>query len=584
MSQQNVIAPDPTKDPYFGKLPAIPNTFQIGLSLGGTAGAGPWTAGALDFLLRALDAWKADPQIGPLHEVQFPIVGGTSGGAVCAALLGLVSRRAFSPITGGAADHKRSYSGDNPFWLLWVETLDRQNMFDEVDLKKGALLSLLDSGAIDKAYGMMVDLSGVVGKPFVRPYFPDPMRLLITIANIEGIPYRFPVAGFTPWRGAPYSSHADFARFAISSNGAGAPRPDEFWINPSDPKSNSFSVLADYARASGAMPGIFPARPLNRPASHLPYRPVATRDSTGKLTLGYPQPDEASLAKLIDKSGTYFFTAVDGGTFNHTPLSLVHDTLAGAGQFLDGDETTVDRAVLLIDPLAASDGQIDPVGQKIGQTPTLLNVLGPLIGAIVDGGTYLTTDLHLFAAEHDYSHFQIVPNRQDLGKVGDEAVPGALFQTLGGFLCRDFRVHDFLLGQINMQSFLREKFTLHQSNKLFSNWNAAQKGKFAVTLDGQKPNPAAMAAGKYYLPIIPDLTPTLALANNPWPKKALNTNDIASALKNRLESVIDVVATGESSGLKAWLINRLVDPFALDGLVNGLKNELDDELKKADLN
>ena len=40
-------------------------TFELGLVLGGTVSAGAYTAGALDFLLEALEAWHADSDSQP---------------------------------------------------------------------------------------------------------------------------------------------------------------------------------------------------------------------------------------------------------------------------------------------------------------------------------------------------------------------------------------------------------------------------------------------------------------------------------------------------------------------------------------
>src|SRR5690349_22482682 len=77
------LFPEVTPDPP-------PRTFEIGLVLGGTVSAGAYTAGALDFLLEALEAWYAST---PPHKVIVKTVAGTSGGAVCSAILGLLSSR-----------------------------------------------------------------------------------------------------------------------------------------------------------------------------------------------------------------------------------------------------------------------------------------------------------------------------------------------------------------------------------------------------------------------------------------------------------------------------------------------------------
>src|SRR5262245_55531173 len=70
--------------------PVSDKTFEVALVLGGTVSAGAYTAGALDFLIEALDCWEAarasgDPEV-PQHRVILRIITGTSGGGVNAAI------------------------------------------------------------------------------------------------------------------------------------------------------------------------------------------------------------------------------------------------------------------------------------------------------------------------------------------------------------------------------------------------------------------------------------------------------------------------------------------------------------------
>ncbi len=49
----------PEINKWFIDYPLVPppNTFELALVLGGTVSAGAYTAGALDFLIEALDSW-----------------------------------------------------------------------------------------------------------------------------------------------------------------------------------------------------------------------------------------------------------------------------------------------------------------------------------------------------------------------------------------------------------------------------------------------------------------------------------------------------------------------------------------------
>ena len=53
LSQQDLDSLFPLSRPY----PIQDKTYEIGLTLGGTVSAGAYTAGVLDYLLEALDAW-----------------------------------------------------------------------------------------------------------------------------------------------------------------------------------------------------------------------------------------------------------------------------------------------------------------------------------------------------------------------------------------------------------------------------------------------------------------------------------------------------------------------------------------------
>src|SRR5271165_1609835 len=74
---------DPAKQALFTDPPPVaPQTFELGLVLGGTVSAGAYTAGALDLLVQALDAFqgRADAPQQPWHQVKLRLAAGSSGG------------------------------------------------------------------------------------------------------------------------------------------------------------------------------------------------------------------------------------------------------------------------------------------------------------------------------------------------------------------------------------------------------------------------------------------------------------------------------------------------------------------------
>src|SRR6185437_7962504 len=74
---------------WFLDAPDVPpRTFEFALVLGGTVSAGAYTAGAVDFLIEALDCFTTARANGtaPSHDVILKLITGTSGGGVNAAI------------------------------------------------------------------------------------------------------------------------------------------------------------------------------------------------------------------------------------------------------------------------------------------------------------------------------------------------------------------------------------------------------------------------------------------------------------------------------------------------------------------
>jgi hypothetical protein len=291
-----------------------PQTFELGLVLGGTVSAGAYTAGALDFLLEALEAWhSAKP---PRHRVVIKNAGGSSGGAVCSAILGLLSNRKAPHID---ADHApaggQAAPTGNPLWDLWVNDFQIERLLStrDIDANQNAdagtgvvmpreqhVPSLLNAQMIDESGQRLAEIGGEPGEPL--SYFASPFRIAVTVANLRGIPYKLlniPTLG--DFSGAAYVQHDDFAWFALP-NGASpditatsvGKREDEFWLGDGDGSGFvGYDTLVSYATASGAMPVGLAARSLSRPAEHYHYRPVvrAVKDLTAGYRVDWPEPD-----------------------------------------------------------------------------------------------------------------------------------------------------------------------------------------------------------------------------------------------------------------------------------------------------
>jgi len=112
--------------------PVPPNTFEFALVLGGTVSAGAYTAGALDFLIEAMDCLARAQQKGALqHKVRLTLIAGTSGGGVCAAIAARALAFDFPHVT-----HSTSIGGasGNPFYDIWIDTLRLSSFLDTSDI------------------------------------------------------------------------------------------------------------------------------------------------------------------------------------------------------------------------------------------------------------------------------------------------------------------------------------------------------------------------------------------------------------------------------------------------------------------
>jgi len=487
--------------------PPAPNTFEFALVLGGTVSAGAYTAGAVDFLIEALDCWttardKHDAPA-PQHRVLLKLVTGTSGGGVNA----VIAARALAydfPHVVRATPHADRDTG-NPFYETWINRLTLNGFLGTSDIDQGKLVSLLDGKPIDDGAAYLRDFAS--GEPIERSYLGDPFRVILTLTNLRGVPYKTPFGDDT--LAETFVDHADYARFAVVYPGRSLskPRPDEFVIgfdNARLPQAIDWQAFSQFARATSAFPLGFPFRQLSRPTVHYRYRvAVLPPGSAGEpaRVIGR-QPDWPELSEgSPDLPLDYHFLAVDGGATDNEPIELGRTALAGVLGRNPRNPKTANRAVVLIDPFAGRTG-LGPTGP----TP-LPDLVGAIVSTFIEQTRYDSEDLLLAADPNVFSRFMITPKLD--GRVGGEAIASDGLGAFLGFACPAFMRHDYLLGRANCQEFLRSTFVLHQGNPIFQGdvWTAEQRQSLGVTIEGER-----------YLPIIPLLgNAAVPETRDPWP-------------------------------------------------------------------
>lgn len=549
------------------------NVFELGLVMGGTVSAGAYTAGVVDFLVEALDAWSAakankEPDVAT-WDTRLKVVTGTSGGGVTGAILGRALSFDFPHVRLASLNAEQMA---NPFYRVWVRNLDISGMLETGDLKDKPFKSLLNGAPLDvSATDIAQFQSENPAMPQkIRAYVDNPLPTIMTVTNMRGIPTRIDFGSGGLSQG--YVTHADFVRYAVFTRGGSNPiRPDEFGVS-STPGTSGFvgwDVVAKSALATGAFPGGLPARDQSRPLSHYRYRPFSVPvDTTAAARVRQlPVAWEAILGNQTTVEDRYDFLCVDGGVMDNEPIELCRQVLAGIYGRNPRDSRKACRGVLLVDPFAESP----TLGDKgFSSLPT---TLFQLLGAWKDEARYDTRDLLLAADADCFSRFMITARRGNF--VGSRAIATANTGAFGGFLCEAYRRHDYLLGRKNCQEYLRTELVAHRENPLFSNWlltaPAEVVNEFAVTVQGET-----------YLPLIPLYGSCREVEQlEPWPKGKFDprAKDFQKKLKARVSGVLDCLADSVAGDNRfVDFLLKLVADFGDDKLCDVITDKLLEEL------
>jgi hypothetical protein len=533
---------DPLPDPRPTRRPAPPDgTFEIALVLAGAVSAGAYTAGVLDFLFEALEAWYARKAAGtpdtPPHDVVIRVITGSSAGAITGAIAAAALGYRYPHVRASTAP---AQAPDNPFYNAWVKQIDIADLLGKTDLSDGntSARSLLDSTKLQQIADQAIGYTHP--ETIRRPYIADPLRLILTVTNLRGVPYSLDLQGNAAAR-HEMMSHADCMRFSVRGIGTLPLEPvwpDEIALGypkASDDRAGraNWSLLGTAALASGAFPlGLLP-RALSRPADDYRYRRVAAPGDEGQIAM----PIVPSWGPSMP--ARYEFLCVDGGAMDNEPLELARQELAGLLGRNPREGNRAHRAVILVDPFP--DAAV--MGPQ-GSAPAELFGLGlAMASAWKDQARFKPVDLALASQDTVYSRFMVTPARggnDELGRQGIALAGGAL-GGFSGFLAEPYRHHDYLLGRRNCQQFLRCHFTLPADNPLFNAWPHSLRDKYLSDASPQR-----CAAGRpEELPIVPLLSECAAAEPlPPWPIDVIDLDKLETGVQRRLDTVYGSITLG----------------------------------------
>jgi len=588
-------------------VPEAPNqgTFRISLAMAGAVSAGAYTAGVLDFLIEALDEWQKAKDENrktngddtaswdvPSHDVDLHALVGSSAGGICAALMSTILRRPHSPVRTDDPDAIQPL-GFNCLYDTWVHRADIDPLLGKNDLQgpKAQLSSLLDSTALDDIAQKAIVLTGM---PLQRAYTPDPVQIILTLGNLRGVTYEIALSGSSTIGAADghdMTVHGDTLEFYVASQANPAPQtpghdPDlaaAQFLDPGAAGSPAWVQLVQAALGTSAFPVGLAARSIT--CSTGPYGLRLWEIPRGNVVAPPLPPPPATFGRWLQSGtippkgpqpgqATWQFVAVDGGITNNEPFDIARRCLldrSKPGDSLPRDPAAAHSAVILVDPFP---DPVDPASPYDAKTD-LVSVVAQLIEAWIQQARFKPDELVLAQDESVFSRFLIAPIRRDQpgGVASRHPLASGSLGGFGGFLERTWRNHDFHLGRLNCQRFLRNgergSFALLDTNPLFSGWRGGKAGSDPqfFHFDSDPSDPAAPYVK--FRPIVP-LVGTAARDLKPptWPGLTPSARDqFLDALMPKIERRFDAIAdfaraaylsgaVASIAGFAAWKLVR----------------------------
>jgi hypothetical protein len=485
-------------------------SFKLGINMAGAISAGAYTAGVLDFLTEALDAWyaaKARGEVVPEHDVTIEVFTGASAGGMCAAISAILLQQDFEHIQDAGKS-----GTNNRLFESWVNKIDIQELLKTTDLaKNSSVISLLDSTVIDEIaeYALAAGDAALVSRPYVSPQ----LTLFLSLTNLRGVPYS--LNGEAPGSIEETTFfYGDRIRFeTVASSATPLSSKTAHPINLSVPgAAGGWTLLQQAAKATGAFPVFLAPRPIMR--NQTEYTPPMWESINSALS-GTPPPIRPDFPKKLPDS--FETLNVDGGVTNNDPFNYAHDYLVSLAppQAAPTSAEETDRAVLNIAPFPTTEEY--PVQYDSAKNSKVFLALSGLFSALISQSRFFGESLDQIMNGTTYSRFVIAPSDDELAKqyAGDpEAQPPALqcasLGAFGGFFEKEFRAHDYVLGRRNCQKFLLDHFVLPEDNIVIRSGIQETHRQEILTRFGRPPLGAYAASPvvdpnlqKRWIPIIP---------------------------------------------------------------------------------
>ena len=209
---------------------ASDRTFELGLVMAGAISAGAYSAGVADFLFEALDAYEEEKRKpgwdGPIHDVRIPIMSGASAGGMTSAICAL---QAFHDLAHVWPDKPAPPPELNRLYSSWVTDISLDRLLETSDLDAPGLRglkSLLCCDVLEQIVDQAFNMSGDRKRPWVGTGEDPSLRVRLTLTNLRGAPYSFPLFGTDTDETYGMLNHGDYFDFAVGRTTALAPEAE----------------------------------------------------------------------------------------------------------------------------------------------------------------------------------------------------------------------------------------------------------------------------------------------------------------------------------------------------------------------
>jgi hypothetical protein len=554
--------------------PKGPVPFRIGLNMAGAVSAGAYTAGVLDFLIEALDAWyeERERQIGlhgadiskwgvPAHDVSLEVLSGASAGGMCAAISAVSIQEQFDHVTTTAPV---AAAPVNRLYDCWVRRIDIDSLLGTADLTQEpqVVRSILDCTPIEQIADIAIAANASSRK--ARSWVSPELELILTVTNLRGIPYSVDPANNGSFE-ERINYHADeiYFRFVPSLN---ADPANSLPLVYPPAAGDAWPALKQAAMATGAFPGMLAPRILSRPAEYYRQKQwiLDNPNPSSVTTLGCqiaatvaPAWDNKIVPAQLD------IVCADGGVTNNDPFEcarqyLVRQAGGGPSGHNPRQAASANAAVISVAPFPGDDA-FNP-SYNAAEQSSLVNSILALIPTFLTQTRFQGESLSLIQNADVHSRFAIAPSDD-----ANPALPSLLCGSLGafgGFIDEKFRDRDYQLGRRNCQRFLEVYFVLPENNVIVGAGLPRDKdevtpeiAKFAV-----KPPPGVTTdLDKRWFPIIP-LMPSVRNEVSVAPRTNFKTTP------ERIRQVAALAVTRTETVLRA-LLDAAQPPHHLLGFV-----------------